>query len=465
MQPTGIRRLLVANRGEIAVRVQRACRELGIKTVQVYSEADRDSLAVRMADRAVCIGGPRASDSYLNARFLLSAAVTSGADAIHPGYGFLSENAQFAKACEEEGLTFVGPSSRCIELMGDKAMAKRMAEEAGVPTTPGSKGIVADAGQADDVARTIGYPVILKAAAGGGGRGMRIVREPGQLAPLFELASREAKAAFGDGSMYVEKYLTGIRHVEVQVLGDGETVLHFGERDCSMQRRNQKLVEESPSTALSAETRERMGDAAIRLCRHIGYVNAGTIEFIFDESSGSFYFMEMNTRIQVEHPVTEMVTGVDLVKLQLRVAAGERLPMKQEDIHLRGHAIECRINAEDAARDFAPCPGLVQDFAAPGGPGVRMDSHLFSGYRIPPYYDSLLAKLVCWGETREESLSRMRRALDELRVTGVTTTASFHRQLMDDEGFRAGVAHTRYVEEVFLPAQEKARLAKEGASA
>jgi acetyl-CoA carboxylase biotin carboxylase subunit len=445
-----IRRVLVANRGEIAVRIIRACRELGIETVQAYSEADSNSLAVQLADRSVCIGKARSSDSYLNPSFLVSAAIGCKVDAIHPGYGFLSENAAFATMCEEENLVFIGPRADVIRNMGDKAMARKLAKQAGVPTTPGSEGKVSGVEEAEAVAAEIGYPVILKASAGGGGRGMRIVSAPADLRSAFLDAAREAKGAFGDDAIYVEKYLTKIRHIEIQVIGDGTNVLHFGERDCSIQRRNQKLVEESPSPALSAELRARFGEAALRICRHVGYTSAGTIEFILDESSGNFYFMEMNTRIQVEHPVTEMVTGFDLVKCQLRIAAGESLGISQDQISMSGHAIECRINAEDFENDFRPCPGRITDFRAPGGPGVRVDSHIFSGYVVPPNYDSLLAKVICWGQTRDEALARMRGALKEMRIDGVKTTAAFHQLLLDDQQFRAGQFHTRYVQENLL---------------
>jgi acetyl-CoA carboxylase biotin carboxylase subunit len=345
---------------------------------------------------------------------------------------------------------FIGPRAEVIRQMGDKAMARTLAKEAGVPTTPGSEGHVSGVEEAQRVAAQIGFPVILKASAGGGGRGMRIVSAPEDLQVAFSDAAREAKAAFGDDSIYVEKYLTKIRHIEIQVVGDGNNVLHFGERDCSIQRRNQKLVEESPSPALTNELRTRIGEAALRICRHVGYTSAGTIEFILDEASGNFYFMEMNTRIQVEHPVTEMVTGFDLVKCQLRIAAGESLGITQEQIGMTGHAIECRINAEDFENDFRPCPGTISDFRAPGGPGVRVDSHMFSGYTVPPNYDSLLAKLICWGQTRDEALSRMRGALEELRLDGVKTTVEFHKLLLKDEQFRKGQFHTRYVQDTFL---------------
>jgi acetyl-CoA carboxylase biotin carboxylase subunit len=448
-----IRRLLIANRGEIAVRIQRACRELGIGTVQVYSEADRDSLAVRMADRAICIGPARSSQSYLRADHIVEAARMSEADAIHPGYGFLSESATFAELCEREKLIFVGPSAQAIATMGDKASARAMATQAGVPITPGSEGRLESAEAALALARELGYPVILKAVAGGGGRGMRVVQKPEDLAGHFESASREAKAAFGDGAMYLEKYLTNIRHVEIQVLSDGETILHLGERDCSSQRRNQKLVEESPSPGLPEAVRERMGDAAVRLCRHVGYRSAGTIECIFDPASGEFYFMEMNTRVQVEHPVTECVTGIDIVKEQIRIAGGERLSVRQDDIRLRGHAIECRINAEDPDTGFSPCPGQLSVVQMPGGPGVRVDSHVFAGYRVPPNYDSLIAKLITWGSDRPEAIARMRRALAELRVEGVKTTAPFLARLLQSDTFVRGDVHTRFVEEFIQEAR------------
>ena len=441
-----LRRILVANRGEIAVRIIRASRELGLEAIQAYSEADRDSLAVQMADESICIGPPPSSQSYLKGDVVIGAARAAKADAIHPGYGFLSENAAFAQACEDANIAFIGPPARAIALMGDKATARRMAARAGVPITPGSEGTVSDAKTAHEAAALIGYPVLLKAVAGGGGRGMRIARDIDELPARFTEAAREAQAAFGNGSIYVEKFLERVRHVEIQVLADGQTVLHLGERDCSIQRRNQKLVEESPSPALDDAVRARMGDAAVRVCRQVDYRSVGTIEFILDAASGAFYFMEMNTRVQVEHPVTEVVTGVDIVKAQIRVAQGEPLPITQDDVRLTGHAIECRINAEDPARDFAPSPGQVRGLRLPGGPGIRIDSHLFEGYRIPPYYDSLIAKVIAWGRDRDEAIARMRRALSELRVEGVHTTIPFHARLLDDARFRAGDVHTRFVE-------------------
>ena len=442
-----IRRVLIANRGEIAVRVQRACRELGIETAQVYSEADRDSMAVQNADFAVCIGPARSSDSYLRADAVVAAAKALRADAIHPGYGFLSENAAFARLCESEGITFIGPGGDVIATMGDKASARATAVSAGVPVTPGSSGTVASAAEASAIAASLEYPVILKAVAGGGGRGMRIVEAESDLAGHFDAAVREAKAAFGNGAMYVEKYLTGIRHVEIQILADGDTVLHLGERDCSSQRRNQKLIEESPSPGLSPAMREAMGTAAVRLCRRVGYRSAGTIEFIVDPVRDVFYFMEMNTRVQVEHPVTECVTGIDIVKEQIRIARGEKLSIQQIDVHLAGHAIECRINAEDPERGFAPCPGTLGEVRFPGGPGIRVDSHLHSGAVVPPYYDSLIAKLIAWGRDRDEALARMRRALAELRIDGVRTTAPFIARLIESDTFRRGAVHTRFVEQ------------------
>ncbi len=445
-----IRRVLVANRGEIAVRVIRACHELGIEAVQAYSEPDRDSLAVDLADGSICIGPAPSAKSYLGIDLVLAAARTAKADAIHPGYGFLSENAAFARACARAGITFIGPPSEAIAMMGDKAAARQLAMHAGVAITPGSPGVVADAQAAREVAAALGYPVLLKASAGGGGRGMRVVRDSTQLAQRFIDAAREAQAAFGDPSIYVEKFLERVRHIEIQVLGDGKNVLHLGERDCSIQRRNQKLLEESPSPMLDHAVRSRMGEAAVRICRQIGYMSAGTIEFIVDDATGMFYFMEMNTRVQVEHPVTEMVTGIDIVKAQISIAAGEYMAISQDDVRLNGHAIECRINAEDPARDFAPAPGRLERLRFPGGPGIRVDSHAYEGYLVPPYYDSLLAKVIAWGRNREEAIARMRRALSEMRVNGVATTLPFHIQLLRDERFRRADVHTRFVEDDFM---------------
>jgi acetyl-CoA carboxylase biotin carboxylase subunit len=443
------RRVFIANRGEIAVRIIRACHDLGLEAIQAYSEADRDSLAVHLADGSICVGPPPSARSYLNGEALIAAARTANADAIHPGYGFLSENPTFAQACEDADVAFIGPQARVIALMGDKAAARRVAAEAGVSVTPGSDGVVASPEAAREAAAALGYPVLLKAVAGGGGRGMRVVRTATTLAAAFADATREAQAAFGDGAIYVEKFLERVKHVEIQVISDGQTTLHLGERDCSIQRRNQKLVEESPSPALDATVRARVADAAVRLCRHVAYRSAGTVEFIVDAASGNFFFMEMNTRVQVEHPVTELVTGVDIVKSQIRVARGEPLMLAQDDVRHTGHALELRINAEDPLRDFAPSPGVVRELRMPGGPGVRVDSHLFEGYRIPPYYDSLIAKLITWGQDRDEAIARMRRALAETRIEGVHTTLAFHARLLDDERFRSGCVDTRFVEDEF----------------
>ncbi len=439
---------MVANRGEIAVRVVRACKELGIETVAVFSDPDKGSMAVRLADESVCIGPAPSSKSYLDPERLVGAAIAFRADAIHPGYGFLSENAAFAELCERHGVIFVGPSARVIRMMGDKIEARRIAVQAGAPTTPGSDGAVSDRDDALRIANEIGFPVLLKAAAGGGGRGMRIVRYEEELSRLLDEAMSEALNAFGNSAVYVERYLENVRHIEVQVLGDGQRVIHLGERDCSTQRRNQKLLEEAPSPAIDPDLRARICESAVRICEHVGYRSAGTVEYILDQESQQFYFMEMNTRIQVEHPVTEMITGVDLVKQQLLLAAGLPLAIRQDDVAARGHAIECRINAEDYEKAFAPCPGSITAFHPPGGFGVRIDSHIDAQYEVPPYYDSLLAKVVCWGADRAEAIHRMERALSELRIEGVKTTVPFHRLLLGHEGFRTGQVNTRYVHDV-----------------
>ncbi|MFN8185729.1 MAG: acetyl-CoA carboxylase biotin carboxylase subunit [Gaiellales bacterium] len=440
-----MQRVLVANRGEIAVRVIRACRELGLGAVAVHSTADEDALHVRLADESVCIGPPHARDSYLNGQALLAAAKQAGADAVHPGYGFLAENAGFAAACEEAGLVWIGPAPAVIEEMGDKAMARRLAGQAGVPTVPGTDGVVSAEG-ALAVARELGFPVMVKAAAGGGGRGIRTAGSEEELAAVLTDAQREADAAFGDGSVYLEKLLVGARHVEVQVLGDTRgNVIHLFERECSLQRRRQKLFEESPSPALDDETREAITGAAVRLARAVGYTSAGTLEFLLD-ASGAFHFIEMNTRIQVEHPVTEAVTGVDLVKEQLRVAAGEALSVAQEDVRLDGAAIELRINAEDPEQMFLPSPGEITALELPGGPGVRVDTAAYAGWRVPPFYDSLVAKLIVWGRDRDEAMARGRRALGELRVEGIKTTAPFHLGLLDDPDVRAGRYDVEFLE-------------------
>ncbi|MBK9712308.1 MAG: acetyl-CoA carboxylase biotin carboxylase subunit [Kouleothrix sp.] len=431
-------KVLIANRGEIAVRIVRACQELGVRAVVAYSQADRDSLAVRIADEAVCIGPAAPSRSYLNPPALISAAMITGSDAIHPGYGFLSENPYFAEICAECKLTFIGPSPESIRLMGDKSVARQTMRSAGMPVIPGSDGTLRSVDEAIDLAREIGYPVLLKAVAGGGGRGMRVVQEESELARAFATARAESEAAFGQGDLYLERYLIGMRHVEIQVLADQYgNAIHLGERDCSIQRRHQKIIEEAPSPAVDAELREEMGEAVLRGVRAIGYSNAGTVECLLGPDR-RFYFMEMNTRIQVEHPVTEMITGIDLVKWQLRIAAGERLTLAQKDVRIRGHAIECRINAEDPERDFLPSAGEVEFFLPPGGPGVRVDSHIYAGYTPPGTYDSLLAKVITWGQDRDEALARMRRALSECIVTGVTTIVPFQLALLNDPDFRRG---------------------------
>ena len=440
------KKILIANRGEIALRIIRACREMGIPTVAVYSEADRESLHVRFADEDVCIGPPPARESYLNIPRIIAAAEITGAEAIHPGYGFLAENAEFAEICERMEIGFIGPTAQQIRLMGDKAVARRTMAEAGVPTIPGSAGAVPDADAALTLAREIGFPVLVKAAAGGGGKGMRVAADEATFAAQFTMAQNEAAAAFGDPSVYLEKYLQQPRHIEFQVMGDRHgRVAHLGERECSTQRRHQKLIEEAPSPALTPELRARMGATAVKGAAGIGYQSAGTVEFLLDQH-GHFYFMEMNTRIQVEHPVTELVTSMDLVKEQIRVAAGEPLSLPEGELELRGHAIECRINAEDPAHNFAPSPGTITIFHPPGGPGVRLDTHVYAGYRVPPNYDSLVAKLIVHAGTRAEALARMRLALDSFIIEGIHTTIPFLRELLDDPAFVAGEIDTGFVE-------------------
>ncbi|MCD4690756.1 acetyl-CoA carboxylase biotin carboxylase subunit [bacterium] len=431
-------KILVANRAEIALRIMRACKELDIATVAVHSEADTEALHVKFADETVCIGPAPGAKSYLNVKAILSACAVTGADAVHPGYGFLAENAEFAEICAVHGITFIGPTGEMMRLMGNKAQARTMMSEAGVPIVPGTDGAVPDVDAAAVAAEAIGYPVMIKASSGGGGKGMRIARDRESLITNFHIASSEAKAAFGDGEIYLEKLLIEPRHIEFQILGDSHgNVVHLGERDCSIQRRHQKLIEEAPSPAVDDDLRKRMGAAAVKGARGVGYSSAGTIEFLLD-ARGEFFFMEMNTRIQVEHPVTELVTGIDLVKEQIRVAAGEALSFSQNDLSILGHAIECRINAEDPEHDFAPRPGVVTELYVPGGPGVRVDTHVFSGYPIPPYYDSMIAKLLTHGSTREEALARMRRALSEFVIEGVTTTIPFHIEMMSDPEFVSG---------------------------
>ena len=442
-----IQKVLIANRGEIALRIVRACRELGIKTLAVYSEADVQSLHVQLADEAICIGGPRSSDSYLRADRIISAAEIADVDAIHPGYGFLSENAKFAEQCESCNIKFIGPKSKSIKMMGDKAIAKDTVRKAGVPTVPGSDGPVENETEAVKIARKIGYPVIIKAVAGGGGRGMRIAHNDVSLAKEYHVARNEAEKAFGNGAVYIEKYIEKPRHIEFQILADshGKT-LHLGERDCSVQRRHQKLIEESPSPFLTSSLRKAMGKAAVKAASAADYENAGTIEFLVD-AKGNFYFIEMNTRIQVEHPVTEECTGIDLIKQQLRVANGEKLDFDQGDITFDKHAIECRINAEDPARNFTPSPGTIGLYYAPGGHGVRVDSHVYSGYSIPPYYDSMVGKLITYGSNRKTALERMYRALSEYLIRGIKTTIPLHKAIMSDPVFIEGKATTAYMEE------------------
>ncbi|SHK54731.1 acetyl-CoA carboxylase biotin carboxylase subunit [Rhodothermus profundi] len=440
-----IRKVLIANRGEIALRVIRTCRELGIKTVVVYSTADRDSLPVRFADEAVCIGPPPSAESYLRIDRIIAAAEVTGADAIHPGYGFLSENADFSAICADNGLKFIGPSPEAIRLMGDKSLAKETMRKAGVPVVPGSDGVIEDVREGLRVAAEIGYPVMIKAAAGGGGRGMRVVLREEDFERQFNAARTEAEAAFGRPDVYLEKFIVQPRHIEIQVLGDGKgNVIHLGERECSIQRRHQKLLEEAPSPIVDEELRRRMGEAAVRGAQAVNYEGAGTIEFLVD-ADRNFYFMEMNTRIQVEHPVTEEVTGFDLIEQQLRIAMGEPLP-PQEAVRIEGHAIECRINAEDPFRNFSPSPGKITVFHPPGGPGVRLDTHVYAGYMIPPHYDSMIAKLIVRAPSRQLAIRRMQRALDEFIIEGVRTTIPFHRQLLEHPDFQEGRFDTRFLE-------------------
>ena len=440
-------KVLIANRGEIAIRVIRACRELGVGTVAVYSEADADCLHVHYADEAVCIGPPSAAQSYLVMPALVQAALQTGAEAIHPGYGFLAERAEFSALCREHGIKFIGPSPESIGLMGDKAAARATMTAAGVPVTPGSEGIIGNAAEAEVVARDLGVPLMVKASGGGGGKGIRIVKDLSELGSAVRQAQAEAEAAFGNGAVYVEKYIGAPRHVEIQVLADGRGHgVHLGERDCSIQRRHQKLIEEAPSPAVDADLRAEMGAAAVAAALAADYEGAGTVEFLLDRD-GSFYFMEMNTRVQVEHCVTEMVSGVDIVKTGIRIAAGEGLPLRQEDIELEGHAIEFRINAEDPAQGFMPSPGVVTRWAPPGGPWVRLDSHVYQGYAVPPFYDSLLGKLIVWGRDREEALARSRWALDQFLVDGVKTVIPFHRRVLDHPLFMAGEVTTHFIED------------------
>lgn len=444
------KKILIANRGEIALRIIRACREMDIETVAVFSEADRDALHVREADQALCIGPHPSAKSYLNIPNIISAAELTGVDAIHPGYGFLSENARFAEICESCGITFIGPSPKAIETMGDKATARKTMIEAGVPVVPGSKEVITDLDAAAVLAKEIGYPVMIKASAGGGGKGMRIAQNPKELAKSIQAAQSEAQAAFGNSEIYLEKYVEEPRHIEFQILADKHgNVIHLGERDCSLQRRNQKLLEEAPSSALTPALRQAMGEAAIKAAKAANYSSAGTIEFLLDKH-GNYYFIEMNTRIQVEHPVTELVTGIDLLKSQIRVAAGEPLEIQQEDVQIRGWAMECRINAENPDKNFMPSPGTIEFYHPPGGPGVRVDSAAYHGYTIPPYYDSMVGKLIVWGADREEAIQRMKRALEEFYIEGIHTTIPFHLKVLDNAFFRRGEVYTNFIQRRIL---------------
>lgn len=440
------KKILIANRGEIAVRIIRACKEMGIETVAVYSEADKEALHVMLADEAVCIGPAKSKDSYLNMQNIISATVLTGATAIHPGFGFLSENSSFARMCEDCNITFIGPKADTIDLMGNKSRARETMQQAGVPVVPGSDGVVETVKDALELAAKIGYPVMIKASAGGGGKGMRAVFEAEDLERLYLSAKAEAKAAFGDDNLYMEKLIIHPKHIEFQILADGYgNVVHLGERDCSVQRRNQKMMEESPSAIMTDELRKKMGTAAVKAAQATGYINAGTIEFLLD-NKGNYYFMEMNTRIQVEHPVTEMVTGIDMIKAQIRIADGEVMPYRQENIEFKGHAIECRINAEDPTKNFMPCPGRIDNVLFPGGFGVRVDSALYPGYVVPACYDSMLAKVIAYGKDREEAISRMKRALSELVIEGISTNVEYQYDLLERDEIVSGNYHTGLIE-------------------
>ncbi|WP_227395185.1 acetyl-CoA carboxylase biotin carboxylase subunit [Jeotgalibacillus aurantiacus] len=442
-----IKKVLIANRGEIAVRIIRACKEMDIETVAVYSEADREALHVQLADESVCIGPKLSRDSYLNFTNVISAAKLTGADAIHPGYGFLAENVDFAELCRDCNIIFIGPSPEAISKMGTKDVARETMREAGVPVVPGSKGIVASIDDALTLAEEIGYPVIIKATAGGGGKGIRVAKTPADLEKGMKVTQQEAETAFGNPGVYIEKYIEDFRHVEIQVLADSHgNTIHLGERDCSIQRRLQKLLEETPSPALDQKVRERMGDAAVKAAEAVKYTGAGTVEFIYDHNEQSFYFMEMNTRIQVEHPVTEMVTGVDLIKEQIRVASGEKLPITQEEVEFTGWSIECRINAENPEKNFMPSAGKITMYLPPGGPGVRVDSAAYPGYEIPPYYDSMIAKVITYGTTRDEAVAKMKRALSEFVIEGIHTTIPFHLKLLNHDVFTGGDFNTKFLE-------------------
>lgn len=439
------KKILIANRGEIAVRIIRACRELNIATVAVYSEADREALHTQLADEAVCIGGARARDSYLNMHNIISAAVLTGATAIHPGFGFLAENSFFASLCKECSIAFIGPEPETIDLMGNKAQALKVMKSAKVPVVPGSEGAVDTLERAQELAKTIGFPLLIKASAGGGGKGIRKVEKAEELTKAYETARAEARGAFGDDTVYMERFLVNPKHIEVQILGDSKgNVVALGERDCSMQRNNQKVLEEAPASTITEEKRNELMNLALKACRAVKYKGAGTLEFLMDDA-GRFYFMEMNTRLQVEHPVTEYVTGVDIVKEQIRIEAGLPLSLKEEEVKITGHSIECRINAEDPDKNFAPCPGTIKFVHFPGGPGIRVDSGVYAGYTIPPYYDSMVAKIIAYGETRSEALSRMRRALEELVIDGIDTNVDFQLGLLNEEEFLKGTYNTGFI--------------------
>ncbi len=442
-------KILIANRGEIAVRIIRACKEMNIKTVAIYSEADKDALHTRLADEAICIGPAAATKSYLNIKNIIEAAYISGSDSIHPGFGFLSENSQFAKICEETKIKFIGPTSEVIDLLGNKSNAKELMKNAGVPVIPGSEGSLNSLKDAKVIANEIGYPVILKAAAGGGGKGIRIANNEDELTKNYEIVKQEAKVSFNDDSIYIEKYIKNPRHIEIQILADEHgNVIHLGERDCSIQRKHQKVVEETPSTVVNDELRNRMGEAAVKAARAAGYTSCGTIEFLVDDER-NFYFMEMNTRIQVEHPITEMRTGVDIVKEQIKIAAGEKLKFKQEDIEFKGHSIECRINAENPYKNFMPCPGKIEGLNLPGGNGIRVDTAIYSGYTIPSNYDSMIAKIICIGANRNEAISKMKRALEELVIDGVDTNRDFLFEIIKNPNFIRGNFDTSFIEKEF----------------
>ena len=441
-----LKKVLIANRGEIAVRIIRACREMGIRTVAIYSEADKDALHVRLADQAICIGPAPSSKSYLNVKAILEAACLTGADSIHPGFGFLSENANFAKICEEMGIKFIGPNYKLIELLGNKSKAKETMKKAGVPVVPGSEGLIKSKKEAVEIAEKIKYPVILKASAGGGGKGIRIAHNKEELEKAYSLVKQEAKISFNDDSIYIEKFVENPRHVEIQVLADEHgNGIHLGERDCSVQRRNQKIIEETPASIINDETRKKMGEVAVKAVKEIGYTNAGTIEFLVDKNK-DFYFMEMNTRVQVEHPVTEMVTGIDIIKEQIKIASGEKLTIKQKDVKVNGHSMEARINAENPDKNFMPCPGTITGLHIPGGNGIRVDTAIYSGYTVPPTYDSMLAKLIVHGKNREESIAKMKSAVAEFVIEGITTNIDFLLKILENENFKTNNYDTSFIQ-------------------